>query len=206
EALEHAIDLRFGLRTALFPLGEFQQIFGRLREAEGLAKALNDQRRLGRMAVYMCHNLYITGHPTEALASGQSAQALAESLGDLPLKVTATLYLGAACLSAGDYPRAVEFFAQVPHLLGGLARDRLGQTGFPAPLPASFLPRVFGGGGELAAGTTHGKEAIRLAETFVHPYSRAWPHWVLASLQMPRGELSPAIGLIQRGLTLSREW
>src|SRR5499426_1286686 len=94
EALEHAIDLRFRLRTALFPLGEFQQIFGRLREAEGVARALNDQRRLGQMAVYMCHNLYITGHPTEALASGQSAQALAESLGDLPLKATATLYLG----------------------------------------------------------------------------------------------------------------
>src|SRR5262249_9246841 len=162
EALEHAIDLRFGLRTALFPLGEFQQIFGCLREAEGLAKALNDQRRLGRMAVYMCHSLYITGHPTEALASGQHAQALAESLGDLPLKVRATLYLGAACLGAGDYLRAAELLTQVPQLLGDLARDRLGLAGFPAPLAASYLTQVFAERGEFAAGITHGQEGIRL--------------------------------------------
>jgi class 3 adenylate cyclase/tetratricopeptide (TPR) repeat protein len=206
EALEHAIDLRFGLRTALFPLGEFQQIFGRLREAEGLARALNDQRRLGQMAVYMCHNLYITGHPTEALASGQSAQALAESLGDVPLKVTATLYLGVACMSAGDYPRAAELLTQVPQLLGGLARNRLGLAGFPAVLAASYLTQVCAERGEFAAGITHGQEGIRLAETLDHPYSLAWAHWVLAYLQMTRGELGPAIGLLQRGLALSREW
>src|SRR5262249_37824516 len=44
EAREHAIDLRFGLRTALFPLGEFEKIFDCLREAESVARALNDQR------------------------------------------------------------------------------------------------------------------------------------------------------------------
>ena len=47
ETLEQAIDLRFDLRTALFPLGEFERIFGCLREAEGLARTLDDQRRLG---------------------------------------------------------------------------------------------------------------------------------------------------------------
>ena len=75
ETLEQAIDLRFDLRTALFPLGEFERIFGCLREAEGLARTLDDQRRLGQMSVYLCHNLWMTGHPTEALAFGQSAQA-----------------------------------------------------------------------------------------------------------------------------------
>ena len=43
----------------------------------------------------------MTGHPTEALAFGQSAQAIAESLGDVPLQVTGNLYLGAACLWHG---------------------------------------------------------------------------------------------------------
>ena len=84
EELEQAIDLRFDLRTALFPLGEFERIFGYLREAEGLARTLDDQRRLGKLSVYLCHNLWITGRPTEALAFGRNAQALAESLGDIP--------------------------------------------------------------------------------------------------------------------------
>ncbi|HET9534264.1 MAG TPA: adenylate/guanylate cyclase domain-containing protein [Mesorhizobium sp.] len=47
ERLEQAIDLRFDLRTSLFPLGELERIFGCLREAEGLARTLDDQRRLG---------------------------------------------------------------------------------------------------------------------------------------------------------------
>ena len=68
ETLEQAIDLRFDLRTALMPLGEFERIFHYLHEAEGLARTLDDQRRLGEISVYMCHNLWMTGHGAEALA------------------------------------------------------------------------------------------------------------------------------------------
>jgi hypothetical protein len=87
ETLEQAIDLRFDLRNSLTPLGEFERIAGYLREAEGLARTLDDQGRLGRMFDQMCVNLWITGHPTEAFGFGQSAQAIAESLRDVPLQV-----------------------------------------------------------------------------------------------------------------------
>ena len=101
ERQEQAIDLRFDLRNALFPLGEFERDAGYLREAEGLARTLGDQRRLGQLSVYLCHNLWVTGHPREALKFGQRAQAIAEPLGDVPLQVTGNLYLGAACLELG---------------------------------------------------------------------------------------------------------
>jgi tetratricopeptide (TPR) repeat protein len=119
ETLEQAIDLRFDLRTSLFPLGEFERIAGYPREAEALARTLDDQRRLGQMSVYMCHNLWMTGHPTEALGFGQSAQALAESLGDVPLQVTGNLYFGVACLGTGDYRRAEDLLLKVLQLLEG---------------------------------------------------------------------------------------
>jgi predicted ATPase len=135
ETQELAIDLRFDLRTALFPLGEFERIFGCLREADGLARTLDDQRRLGQLSVYLCHNLWITGHPTEALAFGQRAQAIAESLGDVPLQVTGTLYLGVACLGTGDYRQAEDLLRNVLQLLEGVpSRERFGLAGFPAPL------------------------------------------------------------------------
>ena len=44
---EQAIDLRFDLPTRSCPSGEFRRILAYLREAEALAKALGDQRRLG---------------------------------------------------------------------------------------------------------------------------------------------------------------
>ncbi|MGH2627477.1 MAG: adenylate/guanylate cyclase domain-containing protein, partial [Anaerolineales bacterium] len=45
--MEQAIDLRFDLRNALLELGDHKPIVEYLRQAECLAQALGDQRRLG---------------------------------------------------------------------------------------------------------------------------------------------------------------
>jgi hypothetical protein len=44
---EQAIDLRLALRSALMPSGGLGRMLGCLREAEPLAMALDDPRRLG---------------------------------------------------------------------------------------------------------------------------------------------------------------
>jgi tetratricopeptide (TPR) repeat protein len=207
ETQEQAIDLRFGLRTALFPLGEFERIVGYLREGEGLARRLDDRQRLGQLSVYMCHNLWITGHPPEALPFGQSAQALAESLGDVPLKVTGNLYLGAACLGTGDYRRAEHLLRKVLQLLeGDLSRERFGQPGFPAVMARCYMTWVFADRGEFEEATAHAHDGIRLAEALDHPCSLRFACWVLAYLHISRGEFSPAVRLLERALALAREW
>jgi len=91
-ALLQAIDLRFDLRTSLFPLGELERLIGYLREAEGLARTLDDQRRLGWVSIYMGHLLWSTGHSTDALTFVQSAQAIAQTLQDFRLQVGANFY------------------------------------------------------------------------------------------------------------------
>jgi tetratricopeptide (TPR) repeat protein len=207
EALEQAIDLRFDLRTSLHPLGEFERIVGYLREAEGLARTLDDQRRLGQMFVHMCLNLWITGHPTEALGFGQSAQAIAESLGDVPLQVTGNLYLGVACFGKGDYRQAEELLRKVLQLIeGDRSRERFGLAGFPAVLARGYLTWVLTDRGEFQEGIVHGQEGLRLAEALNHPFSLSFVCWVLANLQIIRGNPSHAVGLLERGLALSREW
>ncbi|HUP23111.1 MAG TPA: adenylate/guanylate cyclase domain-containing protein, partial [Thermoanaerobaculia bacterium] len=207
ETLERAIDLRFDLRTALFPLGEFERIASYLREAEDLARTLDDQRRLGQMSVYMCHNLLMTGHPTEALAFGEKAQGIAESLRDVPLQVTGNLYLGAACFQAGDYRRAEDLLRKVlPLLEGDLSRERFGQAGFPAVVARCYLTWAFADPGKFKEGIAHGQEGLRLAEALDHPYSLSNVCSNLAYLQITRGELSHAVRLLERGLALSREW
>ena len=47
ETLEQAIDVRFDIRNSLYPLAEFGRIEGYLREAEAIARTLDEQRRLG---------------------------------------------------------------------------------------------------------------------------------------------------------------
>jgi class 3 adenylate cyclase/tetratricopeptide (TPR) repeat protein len=207
ETREQAIDLRCDLRTALFPLGEFERIFGCLRDAEDLARALDDQRRLGKLSVYLCHNLWVTGHPAEALGFGQRARAIAESLGDVPLQVTGNLYLGTAYLGTGDYREAEDCLRKVLQLLeGGLSRVRLGLAGFPVVMADGYLTWVLADQGQFEEGIAHGREGLRLAEALDHPYSLTGACWGLAYLQIARGELSDAVRLLERGLALSREW
>jgi class 3 adenylate cyclase/tetratricopeptide (TPR) repeat protein len=207
EALERAIDLRFDLRTALFPLGEYARILGCLGEAEALARSLEDQRRLGQLSVYMCHTLWMTGHPTKAIPFGQSAQAIAEALGDAALRVTGNLYFGVSFLGTGDYGRAEDLLLKVlPWLEASLSRERLGQVGYPAVMARFFLPWVLADLGKFKEGIVHAREGMRLAMTLDHPYSLACEYWTLGYLQIVRGELSDAIEPLQQGRVLGQEW
>jgi len=50
DTIEQAIDLWLALRTALRPLGDYERSLAALHEAEALATALDDSRRLGQKA------------------------------------------------------------------------------------------------------------------------------------------------------------
>jgi class 3 adenylate cyclase/tetratricopeptide (TPR) repeat protein len=207
ERLEQAIDLRFDLRTASVPLGEFEKVFRYLDEAERLARTLDDQRRVGWVSVYMSHYFWITGESTEALAVGESARIIAETLGDFPLQVGATFYVGGACVTAGDYRRAESLLRSVVQSLeGDLSRQRFGLAGFPAVLSRSFLAWSLAQRGEFDEGAAHGEEGLRIAETVGHQYSLILACWGLGCLHGVKGEFSQAIRLLDRGLASARDW
>jgi predicted ATPase len=87
ETREQAIDVRFDLRSALFPLAEIERIEGCLREAEILARTLDDQRRLGWVSAFMSgHYVQTGGHATDVHAFAQRVQAIGETLGDTALR------------------------------------------------------------------------------------------------------------------------
>ena len=93
---EQAIDLRLALRTALRPLGEFGRIMNCLREAETLAEALDDTRRLGQIAVFLSNHFYFMGAFDEAIAAGQRSLTLALATSDGVQQALAHLRLGIA--------------------------------------------------------------------------------------------------------------
>src|SRR2546428_683855 len=74
---EQAIDLRFALRVALMPSGNLGRILAYLREAEALAVALDDPRRLGQVSRFLSLHFYLMGDYDQAIAAGQRALALA---------------------------------------------------------------------------------------------------------------------------------
>ena len=149
---EQAIDLRFDLRHALLALGEIRQMLDSLREAATLAEALDDQPRLGRVSAYMCRYFREMGDHDGAVASGQHALAIAETLGDFALQVLAHHYLGVAYHVLGDHRRAMGLLrSNVESLAGDLIRERFGMAGpacralpclvSPVPCRAGSVPR-----------------------------------------------------------------
>src|SRR6516162_5729542 len=68
-----AIDLRLALDGPLTPLGENRRRLVLLGEAEALARALNDQARLGQVLARMGHVLRLTGDLEGAIVAGRQA-------------------------------------------------------------------------------------------------------------------------------------
>jgi len=207
ETIEQAVDLRFDLRNALLPLGQFETFHRYLREAEVLAKQLDDRRRLGWTSVYMCHYLWMTGSSRDARTFGQSAHAIAETLGDFRLTVVASFYLGLACFAAGDYRLAEELLRKaVQSLEGDLNRERCGLAGFPSVMARSYLGLAVANRGEFEEGVARAQEGVRLAESVDHPYSLIVACWALGSVYTVKGELDEAVRVLERALALCREW
>jgi class 3 adenylate cyclase/tetratricopeptide (TPR) repeat protein len=207
QKVELAIDLRLDLRQSLFPMGELTRILTYLREAEGLAKTLDDQRRLGWVSFYTSHNLLITGHPLEACALGESAKTIAEALREFSLQVCATVYLGAAHLATGDSRRAEDLLQHVLHSLqGDLVRERFGMAGFPAVMSRFYLVLSLAERGAFGEGITVGQEAVRIADGVGHPYSQTVAYWRLGYLFSVKGECDQAVSLLERSLRTASDW
>src|SRR5207245_11572908 len=90
------IDLRLDSRVVLAPLGQYDRILGYMREAEILARALGDRRRLGLVLADMGARLRNVGDHRRALEASRQALDIAGQLGDLGLKIEAKYRLGQA--------------------------------------------------------------------------------------------------------------
>ena len=132
DAIAESLDLRFELRNALLPLGEWRRVGTLLDEAEALAEAAGDQRRLGRALNYKVIQFWMAGDFVAAIQAGLRALAIGESQADVAIQVVANDYLGLAYVSRGECREAVRHceaaLALIPE---GLAQERFGQADHP---------------------------------------------------------------------------
>ncbi|HZS32394.1 MAG TPA: sigma 54-interacting transcriptional regulator [Methylomirabilota bacterium] len=207
ELIATAIDVRFELRTALLPIGEIGRIFEVLQEAEGLARRLDDQRRLGRVWAYMTDYFRQIGKYEHGADVGQRALAIAAALGDLPLLVATHTYLGHVYVGRGDYRRAADLFQRnVAALTGEIRQERLGLPYIPAVHSRAWRVICLSELGEFAEGIQEGTEAVRLAEAGEDATSLIAACAGLGRVWQSKGEPHQAIPILERGLELSRRW
>ena len=208
ETREQEIDVRIELRGALYPLGEFEKMLSYLREAEVMASAISDSRRLGWVSIHTAEYFRQTGRFAEARTLAEQALAQGEKLRDLPLQVHANHYVGLACHALGDYLRASEALraslsSPQPEwrslAFGGTV------TGSWAAYQAvnfAWLARCLAERGEFEEGVAAGRQAVAIAETPVQSGGRL-PR---AGVHLPgQGRPRRAGQVLERACSITRE-
>jgi tetratricopeptide (TPR) repeat protein len=203
---EQAIDLRLALRTALNPLGELGRILAYLREAEALAAALDDPRRLGQVSGLLASYFYNVGAYDQAIAASQRALALATTSGDVGLHALANYFLGGNYLNQGNYRQAIDSLRQtVETLVGARRHERFGNVALPAVQSRALLAWCHAELGRFAEGRALAEEGRQIAETVAHPASLMWAYYGIGLPSLRQGDLPRALSQLERALGSCQE-
>jgi tetratricopeptide (TPR) repeat protein len=203
--IEQAVDIRLELRNSLHPLGDPERILARLREAEALARALNDPRRLARIFSFMAQYFRLIGHLDVAVELAERALALADRLQEASLWVVANTLLGFAYGVRGEYHRAADTLKKSVETLPGVSPGQdVRVVGLMPVFSRIYLVYCLAELGHFRDGLSHGGEGIRLAEAAEDAYSLIFASCGLGTLHLLKGDVGPAIENLERGLALCR--
>jgi tetratricopeptide (TPR) repeat protein len=204
---EQAIDLRLALRTALSTsVGNAERILAYLHEAKTLAEALDDQRRLGQVSVFLLVHFRNMGVYDQAIVTAQRTLALATAGGDVVLQSLATRLLGSVYYFQGDYRRAIDCLRQTVAFYDGTRQhEHFGQLTLPAVISRDELAWCHAELGTFAEGWAHGEEGLRIAEAVDHPGSLMWASWGLGLLALRQGDLRRALPRLERAVGIAQD-
>ena len=203
--LEQGFEIRLELRRVLNLLGDVRQVLERLREAEALAERLDDERKRGRVHLFMANVLALLGELDEALVAGARALEIAARSGDLRLRAWATTYLAQAHYYRGDYARVVELATDN---LAALPAHWVEEPGsITMPIPAYnrlWLVYSLAELGRFAEATLYAAEVFRLGEPTQRPFVVGEAHFCASWIHLRKGDWTKARALIERGIAVVR--
>ena len=201
-----AVDLRLALCWALRLLGDLARVLVSLREAEALATALDDPRRLAQVSIALSGHFRSTGADDQAITAAQQALALATADGDVVQQAQANHLLGLAYYAQGDYRRAIDCGMQTVVALGGERHhERFGPIFLLAVQSRALLSWCHAQLGTFAEGRACGEEGLRIAQEVDHPGGLMWACWGIALLALRQGDLSRALPLLERAMGLCQD-
>ncbi len=207
ETREQEIDVRIDLRRPLYPLGEFEKMLAYLREAEAMATAISDSRRLGLVSIHTAEYFRQTGRFAQARTLAEQALTLGDKHGDLPLQLYASHYVGLACHALGDYRRASEALhaSQATEWEPSAFGTVIGSWAGHRAITLAWLARCLAERGELEPGVDAGRRAVALAEGLGNPYGLAAAYIGLGYCTLVRGDLDAACPVLERACRVADE-
>jgi class 3 adenylate cyclase/tetratricopeptide (TPR) repeat protein len=198
--LAQGIDLRLDLRAALAPVSERGRMLEVLTDAEGIARGLDDERRLGLVLSFLGNFYMLQGDLERAIAYGEDAARIAGSSGDIPLRVLASAFLSTACFfGPADFRRAIALGeGNLLLLQGDLERERFGMALLPAVFSRTVMAWSLAEQGRFPEGLGVAEEGLRVAERAGHPHSVVFALQGIGTTHLRRGEFAEAIRALER--------
>jgi DNA-binding NtrC family response regulator/tetratricopeptide (TPR) repeat protein len=209
---EQAIDLHLGLRDVMWALARLPEIQEHLSEAERIAEALGERRRVGAIACYSCQYFWSVGDYRRAIAAGERAVQTADELASPALAAEARFYLGLAYLAVGDVRRAADLLRTTVTTIDTVAVQHRGDFAsrrFAVHGPVlvrGWLARILADLGEFREAEQRGGEAVALAEAADNPFALTGATVGLGAVSLRKGEHARAISILERSLALCRAY
>jgi tetratricopeptide (TPR) repeat protein len=205
DAIAESLDIRFDLRNALLALGEWSRLAALLDEAEALAEAVGDARRLGQALNYKVIQFWMAADHAAAVQAGLRGLTIGESQEDVALQVVANNCLGLAYVTRGECRKAVRHCEIALALMPEeSAQDRFGQATIQGAFVRTILAMALGAVGRFAGAFENLREGTHIAEEAGHVFSLLFPLFSLGTLKLDQGDFDGAIAPLERGLELCR--
>ena len=203
---ERAIDLHLDASGALRAMGTWAKSTDHVREAEVLAEALGDERRLGEALVQLERIAWNSGDSDRALEMGGRALAIAIAHNDVSLQTEVSHLFGMVWQTRGDYRQAAEYFNRVAEALQG---DRLDERARGGDIVLSVSTRerlawCLAELGEFTEAMARAEEAGRIAREIDHPRSLMLAYRSLGLVSLRCGDLMQAIPPLERAVERCR--
>jgi tetratricopeptide (TPR) repeat protein len=205
--LRQAVDVRFGLRNALLPLGETDRIGRSLDELDPILACLGDRLRSARYAAFRCNHHFFMGQQRRAIEFGQRGVRLARECDDRILLGELLYRLAPSYYALGEYRQAIKLLEQsLEFTPDELRQDRYDLSVIPSVVSRMWLVFALVECGDFSAGMSQAKRALEIAECAEHPLSEVLGWLSIGLVLLRKGELEGAVSALERGLDLCDSW
>jgi class 3 adenylate cyclase/tetratricopeptide (TPR) repeat protein len=204
ENARRAIDIRLDLHRTLFLMGQIPKLVELHREAEEIARRIEDQPRLGRVACRMGVYSWVSGQYMNGIAHCEEALRIAAATGDSELRILGTLFLGLTYIALGNNRVATE---RLRRILEGpdsaLARRTFGVAiGSVYVAGCGWIVPCLSDLGEFEQALHYGEAGLRAADSIDQPYTQAFACTQYAFGLILKGEFGRALPLCEQAVGL----
>ncbi len=197
--IEKEIDLCLNLRAALFPQARHEEWVKRMRDAELLAKQIDDDARLSNVLNYLSNFHWIRGECLKAIEVGQKGLDIARRAGDFSCQVATIFHLGFYFHTIGDFPKQIELHQELRKMVTGEAVfQRHGMASVPSATGRSCLVLGMAEMGDFKLIERIGQEAVEIAEQGRNAFTIVGVYSFLGMAYLRIGKVRLALQLLEK--------